>query len=718
MGNALPGVRLLVRSVRTVAPVNDNQYAAIFVSSKGPLTPRLISTIDALVETYGVGTGVKELGYQLGKTGIPVVCRRVLPTARAAYRVVNLDAWTGANPATATGTPNDYYKIVLEVTTPGAIGVAVGRYSTDGGDTFTSPSLLADPQPIGATGVSIDFGAGNLDGSITVEAYPAAQAICATTISRASSSTASATITGTPLDVYPIRVEVLQGGTLGSATPAIRYRVSLDDGRTWQNEYGLGVDTSITLRDGPAGLPSEESTGLTLTFGDVPAVAATGSITTVAGADLVDGETFTLDDGVNAPTVFEFDSNASVTPGNVAVTFTGADSADDVRDAILAAVNGVGAGLAITAADGGAATVDLENDTPGAAGNVAISETVANVGFVVAGMSGGADVTPGTLDTGDVITAYTTEPVLDSADVSTALTELRASSLSWEFAHVVDPIATFGAGVAAVGGTVQGFGTGTIGGQRFTWALNNTRRRYPTELLADYEVSVPDGDFQNLVNTRVAVAAEHALVTCPITGRRNQRSVAVIALCEFLARPIQEEAMRVATGALSSDIALYEDGEQIHYDAQKSNTLNFYRFITLRTFDGGPAGVYVTRSSTFDAQDGEESRVPRRRVLDLLCGLFQQILVQMILGDDLVLEDSGRIDPGVADLLDSSLDSILQNAGAGRVSALQVAVDRATVLTPTTPVRSILRVVGLKYVDQVEGTAGFVPAGSLGAAEV
>ena len=117
-------------------------------------------------------------------------------------------------------------------------------------------------------------------------------------------------------------------------------------------------------------------------------VAATGSITTVTGALLIDGETFTVNDGVNPSTVFEFDSGGGVTPPNVAVPFTGGDTADQVRDAIIAAVNGVGAGLLITASIGGAGLVTLTNDSVGYH-NVLITETVAAGGFAVSGMAGG-----------------------------------------------------------------------------------------------------------------------------------------------------------------------------------------------------------------------------------------------------------------------------------------------------------------------------------------
>ena len=120
-------------------------------------------------------------------------------------------------------------------------------------------------------------------------------------------------------------------------------------------------------------------------------VAATGSITTVGGGLLIDGETFTLDDGVNAPTVFEFDlGGGGVGGGNVAVVYTAPDTADVVKATIIAAVNGVGAGLEITAGDGGVGLVTLTNDNIGGHGNQTVTETVADAGFVVAGLSGGS----------------------------------------------------------------------------------------------------------------------------------------------------------------------------------------------------------------------------------------------------------------------------------------------------------------------------------------
>ena len=118
---------------------------------------------------------------------------------------------------------------------------------------------------------------------------------------------------------------------------------------------------------------------------------ATGRITTVGGALLIDGETFVLNDGTNAAVTFEFDSNASVvqTATLRAVNFTAGDSAATVAATIIAAINTAPA-LNINASSGGGAIVDLLNTNPGTSGNQAITETVADAGFTKVNMTGGS----------------------------------------------------------------------------------------------------------------------------------------------------------------------------------------------------------------------------------------------------------------------------------------------------------------------------------------
>jgi hypothetical protein len=155
---------------------------------------------------------------------------------------------------------------------------------------------------------------------------------------------------------------------------------------------GVGdpIEIKVTAPDGTVKLSNLAYMSLTTT---TTGVAATGSLTAVAGASLVDGETFTLNDGVNSPTTFEFDDNGSVTPGNVAVTFTGLDLASFVATTISAAINGVGSGLAITAAVPVGAVMSLSNDAIGVVGNTASSDTVVDSGFVLTNMTGGTNTT-------------------------------------------------------------------------------------------------------------------------------------------------------------------------------------------------------------------------------------------------------------------------------------------------------------------------------------
>jgi hypothetical protein len=131
-----------------------------------------------------------------------------------------------------------------------------------------------------------------------------------------------------------------------------------------------------------------------ISFGQpLPAgVPATGSITTPVAASLVDGETFTLDDGINTPVVFEFDTVPDgVGGGNEVVDISGATTADEVRDIMVIAINGATVPLAMTASPGaGAGELLLTNTVTGPQGNEAITETVVDAGFVVSGMAGGS----------------------------------------------------------------------------------------------------------------------------------------------------------------------------------------------------------------------------------------------------------------------------------------------------------------------------------------
>src|SRR5690606_25921870 len=119
---------------------------------------------------------------------------------------------------------------------------------------------------------------------------------------------------------------------------------TIEDGDTFTLDDGVNPPTTFEF-DGDSNY----------ILGNVPVpfvagVQATGTLTAIAaaiGVGIEDGDTFTLDDGINPATVFEFDTDGNVTPGNVAVPIGASDSATLVKAAMIAAINGVGAALLI-----------------------------------------------------------------------------------------------------------------------------------------------------------------------------------------------------------------------------------------------------------------------------------------------------------------------------------------------------------------------------------
>lgn len=111
-------------------------------------------------------------------------------------------------------------------------------------------------------------------------------------------------------------------------------------------------------------------------------------ITAVAGASLVDGETFTVDDGLSThtPTIFEFDSNGSVSGGNVPVAFTSGFTAAQVATAMRTAINSIGSSLSAQAATTIGEVVPLESSTTNEL-PILVTDTVANAGFTYFGFN-------------------------------------------------------------------------------------------------------------------------------------------------------------------------------------------------------------------------------------------------------------------------------------------------------------------------------------------
>jgi hypothetical protein len=150
-----------------------------------------------------------------------------------------------------------------------------------------------------------------------------------------------------------------------------------------------GITTDAQIRD-------RLVTGINTKTGDTDVSAAAlnlkaGGFLTALHPDLIgDGATFTLDDGANPPKVFEFDKNSNWNPANVRVDISAAADMQDVRAAMIAAINAAPS-LTIDAFNRGfGARITLTNATGGSAGNRPVTHTVADPAFLTGDMKGGA----------------------------------------------------------------------------------------------------------------------------------------------------------------------------------------------------------------------------------------------------------------------------------------------------------------------------------------
>ena len=125
--------------------------------------------------------------------------------------------------------------------------------------------------------------------------------------------------------------------------------------------------------------------------------AARGTITCVGLASYVDGDSFTLNDGVNPEVEFAFDTADLITETSTLrrIPLSANPSADTNQAAehiasIIRSTPRDAFFLRVVKVEG--AVISLINAYAKAAGNVAQEESVADSGFLVTAMSGGADL--------------------------------------------------------------------------------------------------------------------------------------------------------------------------------------------------------------------------------------------------------------------------------------------------------------------------------------
>jgi uncharacterized protein involved in outer membrane biogenesis len=190
-------------------------------------------------------------------------------------------------------------------------------------------------------------------------------------------------------------------------------------------------------------------------------VKAVGAVRIGDHANLADGETIVIGDKT-----YEWDDNATVTPGNVGVTI-GADAAGDIVN-LKAAINANKPSVPVSGEidPKDTAVLRLTADAQGSAGNLAMSKTMADADNIISGaaMTGGENAGTQTVARGKyevtaldiladniVIDTALATPRFFQVDVRdtngvekavTCKTSLSGSLLILDFDGATDPVAT------------------------------------------------------------------------------------------------------------------------------------------------------------------------------------------------------------------------------------------------------------------------------------
>lgn len=158
--------------------------------------------------------------------------------------------------------------------------------------------------------------------------------------------------------------------------------------------YAIGDQIQIAGKTVNAGIVAGTShSGEFITDAQIIAfpglLPAVGSITVPSGGSISDGDTIAISDGTTTVT-FEFDDNASVVGGNVAVTFTSGDTAATVASALDTAINGSVLNITSTPTSNVLSLVSGLSGSGVGAGNVPFVTSLTNSGsWTLEGMSGG-----------------------------------------------------------------------------------------------------------------------------------------------------------------------------------------------------------------------------------------------------------------------------------------------------------------------------------------
>lgn len=223
-------------------------HVVIGAASSGALTTKEVN-LDTLLSNYTSGDAVKAAARAIDRVSANCLFVRRTHTAVASTKTIDESGVTGTSNLTLTGTATEAFDITFTVTSGGTIGTSNANYSltingvtTTG--TITSPAATLT---LTGTGMTLNFSIGTLVTADVAYIHSTDPSPSVLSLLKSGGGTLTVTSSGTPLETVRGRVEFLNAGTVG--VDGGQYRVSLDNGETWQPTASLGEDDFIIVQD-------------------------------------------------------------------------------------------------------------------------------------------------------------------------------------------------------------------------------------------------------------------------------------------------------------------------------------------------------------------------------------------------------------------------------------------------------------------------------------
>ncbi len=623
-------------------PDTGNLQVSIGCCSAGvPGTFYALGSLQSVTKYLGWGPLAEAVAFKM-KVGATVQYAYVLPQTNAGALSAVSKFGTGYGVFTIASAPSQTITVVC--TTAGALGTAAFTFALGAG-TPSAPVVSASGWSSGytvpgtSTSLAFNVGGGNpaIGDTFTISATG--------TVTNAGSMVI--TQVSQPFDQYEANVQIVRGGTFGSA----QFR--------WALDYRTAPDgTDISNYSAPIIIPSAgkyaiPNSGIALTFAQ-PTVLV--KITTGGALGTM-----------------QFDVN--VAGGG----YTGSPVTSNASASTSYAVAGTNTSIVFGTG------VYVLNDV----------WTVSSVGGVTHSTGAGpgsVTQTSASFVLGDNSTFLSAPPSGSNTDVQAAGTALIADQThQWSVAQIVGvPVSAGAAAAAEVYG--DAFATAGFNAYRFFRVLSECptvgsiviNTSLPIYDTADTD-SVCSAAFASTLSTqgRTWVGAGDFDCVSPLTGRFQRRNAIWQDAARIGITPPKDDPGKTANGSLSFCRALYRDEAQVP-------ALDAARLVTLRTYQGR-TGFYITASPTMALVTSDFAQAPNCRVMDRACTVTYAALFPYLRTDVPVDISTGFIQEGWAQRiegivngqLDAALLATAQVSGGGGPNGQFATISRNTNIIST-----------------------------------